>query len=236
MFRIEGKRRLHLKTSVKLDSWVRFASKLVKDRVIMDLEEARKMLKEKGDVCLYEVFDLKKIEEFEKIEEEDGLSSHITLLRGGIFSLGRKGECFCTYGHRHEKKRGEFFYVLKNTCMFLLYDKGITHAILLREGEFIFVHPNFVHRAVSLGKDVAILDFVPNDAGHDYQIVKQRGFPFHVFLDKEKREVFFRKNGKVEGRLKIKIGGRKAKKLDVKKIARILKNPPKFKKFYLLRE
>jgi oxalate decarboxylase/phosphoglucose isomerase-like protein (cupin superfamily) len=47
---------------------------------------------------------------------------------------------------------------------------------------------------VSGKKDCVILNFVSEDAGHDYNIVKEKGFPFHVFYKGEK--LYFKKNEK----------------------------------------
>jgi oxalate decarboxylase/phosphoglucose isomerase-like protein (cupin superfamily) len=155
-------------------------------------------LKKKGDILIYEVYNLWKFNQFAKnLLKRFGLMTDITFLKSGTFSLKGKGEAFCTYGHIHQKNLGEVYQVLKNDCFLLLSHKKTfnTYLIKIKEGYSFFIHPSFIHRIVSGKKDCVVLNFVPEDAGHDYTIVKNKGFPFHVFYDKNKK-LYFKENEK----------------------------------------
>ena len=189
---------LSLDFGKKVESRKKSVSELLKDKVILDLENAEKLLKAKGDLTVYEVFNLWKFQEFAKnFLKNFGLMIDLTLLKHGTFSLEEEGEAFCTYGHAHEKKFGEVYQALKNDCYVLLSHMKNFNCYLVRikEGYSFFIHPSFMHRLISGKKDCVILNFVPEEAGHDYSIVKNKGFPFHIFYDKNKN-LEFRENKK----------------------------------------
>ena len=150
----------------------------------------------------------------------------ITLLKHGIFSLEENGEAFCTYGHAHQKNLGEVYQVLKNDCFLLLTHKKTfnSYLIKIKEGFSFFIHPFFIHRLISGKKDTIVLNFVPKDAGHNYDIVKNRGFPFHVFYGKNEK-LFFKENEKYPKAGLVLL--EKIKKLNVLKLAE--KTPEKLK-------
>lgn len=173
-------------------------SELLKDKVILDLENAKKLLKEKGDLTIYQVFNLWKFDIFAKnFLKNFGIMIDLTLLKEGVFSLEKKGEAFCTYGHAHEKKFAEVYVALKNDCYLLLSHKKTfnSYLIKIKEGYSFFIHPSFIHRLVSGKKDCLVMNFVPEKAGHDYDVVRNRGFPFHIFYD-EKKNLEFKENKK----------------------------------------
>lgn len=214
---------MKLKFSIKdlknIESKKRYLSELLESRVILDLENAKELLENKGDLVIYEVFNLWKFQEQAKeFLKEFGLMIDITLLKCGIFSLGRKGEAFCTYGHAHEKNLGEVYQVLKNDCLLLLTHKKTfnTYLVKMKEGYAFFIHPSFIHRLISGKKDCLILNFVPEDAGHNYEIVKNKGFPFHVFYDENKNLEFRENENYPEARLVLI---EKIKKLNILKFA-----------------
>ncbi|MEM7826326.1 MAG: glucose-6-phosphate isomerase family protein [Candidatus Aenigmatarchaeota archaeon] len=222
----EGRKRIKLDFGKKVESKKRYLSELVKDKVILDLENAKKLL-EKGDLIIYEVFNLWKFDEFaEKFFSKFNIMLDITLLKHGTFSLKKGGEAFCTYGHAHEKNVGEAYQVLKNDCFLLLSNSKNfnSYLIKLEEGCSFFIHPNFIHRLISGRKDCVVLNFVPSDAGHDYGVVKNKGFPFHVFYD-ENGKVHFKENENYCARLVLV---EKVDKFDVLSFAE--KEPEKLKK------
>jgi oxalate decarboxylase/phosphoglucose isomerase-like protein (cupin superfamily) len=203
----------------EIESKKRYLSELLKDRVILDLENAKKFFDEKGDTLVYEVYNLWKFDEIAKnFLEKFGLMMDITLLKHGIFSLKEEGEAFCTYGHAHQKNLGEVYQVLKNDCFLLLTHKKNfnSYLIKLKKNYSFFIHPSFIHRLVSGKRDCVILNFVPEDAGHDYNIVKNKGFPFHFFYD-ENKKLYFKENEKYpeSGLVLVEY----MKKLDVLKLA-----------------
>lgn len=216
----------------KVKSKKRYLSELVKDRTLLDLENAKKLLKRR-DLVIYEVFNLWKFNEYAKnFLRKFGLMMDITLLRHGVFSLKKSGEAFCTYGHIHEKNVGEVYQVLKNDCFLLLSHRKNFNSYLIKmeESSSFFIHPVFIHRLISGGRDCVILNFVPKDAGHDYSIVKNKGFPFHIFYD-ERKKIRLKENEKYPERRIVIV--EKIDKFDVLKFAdkkpeelrRILRTP-----------
>jgi oxalate decarboxylase/phosphoglucose isomerase-like protein (cupin superfamily) len=224
----ESGKEIKLDFGRKVESKKRYLSELLKDKVILDLENSKKLLKKKGDVLVYEVYNLWKFDEFaKKFLENFGLMMDITLLKQGVFSLKEEGEAFCTYGHAHQKNLGEVYQVLKNDCSLLLTHKKTfnSYLIKIKEGYSFFIHPSFIHRLISGKKDSVILNFVPEDAGHDYDVVKNKGFPFHVFYD-NKKKLYFKENRKYPEAGLILV--EKIEKLDALKLAK--KNPKKLRK------
>lgn len=188
----EEKTSLSLIFKQKVEGWKRFASQLIQDKVILDLENAEKMIKSKGDLVVYEQYNLwKSLERFKAIFEKTRIASDLTLLKFGVYSNSQEGELFSTYGHVHETYCGEVYYVLKNECFLILTEKQTfkTFIIKLKENDFLFIHPKFYHRTVCWKKDVLFATFYPEVAGHDYTSVKYRGFPFHLFLEKNKLKI-----------------------------------------------
>jgi|YelNatPaOPRAMG01_1025707.scaffolds.fasta_scaffold01438_4 oxalate decarboxylase/phosphoglucose isomerase-like protein (cupin superfamily) len=224
----ESGKEIKLDFGRKVESKKRYLSELLKDKVILDLENSKKLLKKKGDVLVYEVYNLWKFDEFaKKFLENFGLMMDITLLKQGVFSLKEEGEAFCTYGHAHQKNLGEVYQVLKNDCFLLLTHKKTfnSYLIKIKEGYSFFIHPSFIHRLISGKKDSVILNFVPEDAGHDYDVVKNKGFPFHVFYD-NKKKLYFKENRKYPEAGLILV--EKIEKFDALKLAK--KNPKKLRK------
>lgn len=208
-------------------NWKRFASELLNDRVIMDLENGSKKIEEEGDFIVYEVYNLwKKIDVFKKIYEKARIVGDLTLLNHGIFSTSSKGELFSTYGHAHRNELGELYFVLKNECFLILSDKKTfqTFIVKLKEGDCFLIHPNFMHRLTSYKKDCLILTLAPEEAGHDYDCIKGKGFPFHLFYDKKKRKVEMKKNPNYEASYKMI---RKSERIELHKL---IKNPEKLRK------
>ncbi|MEM5836359.1 MAG: glucose-6-phosphate isomerase family protein [Candidatus Aenigmatarchaeota archaeon] len=218
---------LSLDFGKKVDHKERKISELLRDRVIIDLENAKELMQKRGDLTVYEVFNLWKFYDPSKdFLKKFGLRIDVTLLKQGVFSLGRSGEAFCTYGHAHKKNFGEVYIVLKNECYVLLSHMKTFNSYLvkIKEGFSFFIHPSFMHRLISGKKDCVVVNFVPEKAGHDYDVVKNRGFPFHIFYDKNKN-LEFKENKKYPeaGLVLIK----KLKKLNVLKLAE--ENPKKLK-------
>ncbi|MEM5815288.1 MAG: glucose-6-phosphate isomerase family protein [Candidatus Aenigmatarchaeota archaeon] len=214
--------------------WERKMSELIKDKVIIDIENGGKALNFFGDRTVYTVYNLwSGIKKYKLIKEKTKLNFDLTLLKNGVFSLEKDGELFLTYGHAHEKRRGEFYQVIKNDCIILLANLEKREAFFaeLKEGDTIFIHPNYIHRLISTGKDCLVLGIVPEDAGHNYEIVKNRGFPFHFF--KQENWIKIVENKKFE-KFSIKKVRQKKIRVGIKKLKNILFEPNKQKKFYKL--
>ncbi len=160
--------------------WERKVEKLAKDGVLLQKPTIGK------DRIVYYVFKLGLfVDSLKALSNDLNLHLDVTLLKRGTFSKKKLSEVFCTYGHKHEKKRGELYVALKNSCMLELYDpkKDKTVFLSLEEGSQAFIHPKFYHRLVAGNKDCLVLGVVPKDAGHDYEVVKRKGFPYHVIDD-----------------------------------------------------
>jgi oxalate decarboxylase/phosphoglucose isomerase-like protein (cupin superfamily) len=232
---------VHFKKNIP--GWKRFASELISDGLVSDRENARKMFEEKGDVIVYEVYHLLEgMEKIKRIYKKTGIACHLTFLNFGVFSTSNDGELFFTYGHIHKNPMGEAFTVLKNECLFVLTDNKShkTYIIRLKEGNSILVPPEYLHRIVSFKKDCLIIDFVPNGAGHNYSIVKSKGFPFHIFYEKKKLKIVKDekyKNEKFElvKKTASKINPMKLFEKEPKKLKDILENPEKYKNLYFIK-
>jgi hypothetical protein len=202
--------------------WERFASQLIKDRVILDVENAAAV----KDKLVYVVYSLWK---FLKTYEKRNVVCDLTLLKHGVFSSGKDGELFETYGHLHERNYGELYKALKNDCFLLLADKNRkkVYLIELKEGESIFIHPNYIHRIVAKNKDCLVAGFTIKGTGHDYKVIKGRGFPFHLFKKRGKIVPVANpkyKNYKLETlENKTKLDAEKLFFKNVRKLVRILK-------------
>ena len=236
-FRITGDKRVKIKFFNKISSWERRANELISNKVILDTRNAKKLVKKKGNFTVYKVFNLwKDIEKYKNIRKKYKLNSDITLLRHGIFSPGKNGELFVTYGHIHEKFRGELYMVLKNSCFLMLTHKKTykTYLVKLKSGNNFFISPEYFHRLVASTKDCVVLNYIPEDAGHNYEKLKNKGFPYHIFLTNGWYEIV--KNPAYKSS-KLEILTPKSINLESigkKKLSRILFYPKKYKNFYMV--
>ncbi len=238
----EKNKNLNIIFKQKVEGWKRFASQLIQDKVILDLENAKKMLEAKGDVIVYEQYNLwKSLENFKNIFEKTRIASDLTLLKFGVYSNSKEGELFSTYGHAHETYCGEAYYVLKNNCFLVLTEKQTfkTFIIKLKEKDSIFIHPKFYHRTVCEKKDVLFATFYPEVAGHDYTSIKNKGFPFHLFL--EKNELRIKENTNFKGceyliikRIRKKVNPLELLEKNQEKLKEILFDPFKNEKIYFI--
>jgi len=230
----------------EIENWKRYVSELIRDRVIFDIKNAEKFLNKRGDEIVYEVYNLwKSVGKFKKIFERTDIVCDVTHLNFGVFSVSDKGELFSTYGHAHEKEYGEAYTVLKNNCFLILSDRKThnTFIILLKEGDSIFIHPKFLHRLVSYKRDSLVVGLVPKEAGHNYSVIKNKGFPFHLLYDKKKGKIQVKKNKiykkanyKMIKRIKTKINPIKLLERKPEKLKDILENPEKHKKVYFIKK
>ncbi|MEM7825268.1 MAG: glucose-6-phosphate isomerase family protein [Candidatus Aenigmatarchaeota archaeon] len=238
----ERGKNISLSFKQKVEGWKRVASQLVQDKVIIDIEKARRMIKEKGDLVVYEQYNLwKGLKRFKDLYEKTRIASGLTLLKFGVYSISKEGELFSTYGHAHETYCGEVYYVVKNKCFLILTEKGSfkTYVIKLGEKDSIFIHPKFYHRVTCEKKDVVFATFYPEVAGHDYDSIKNKGFPFHLFLEKNKIKI--RENPNFENckytiikRVKSKVNPLKLIEKKQEKLKEILFDPFKNEKIYFL--
>ncbi|MCS7093690.1 MAG: glucose-6-phosphate isomerase family protein [Candidatus Aenigmarchaeota archaeon] len=216
--------------------WERRISELLP--VIMDVENAKKGMRFFGDLPVYYVYNLwNGIDYYRKIKNDYKLNFDLTLLKGGVFYPGEISEFFLTYGHVHEKERGEVYRVLKNECMIMLADlkKKVCFYSELKEGDIFFVHPKYAHRLISTGRDCLVLCISPEDAGHNYEIIKGRGFPYHFFLENGWIKIVENKKYKDEFKIRKVFQKNKIDLENLDKIREILYKPNKNEKFYHLK-
>ena len=225
-FKVKEKNgRLSLQFDSKPVFWERFVSDLVRDKVVLDLDSAKKLSKANNKV-VYTVYNLWK---FVDDYKNKSVLCDLTLLKYGIFSLEGKGELFGTYGHVHEKRYGEFYKAIKNDCFLVLVDHRVrkSYIVELQEGKSFLVRHNLMHKLVAKDKDCLVAGFTLPKTGHNYEVVKGRGFPFHLFkLDGEIIPVANPKykNYKIEvKRNNLKLDAEKLFFKNIRKIVNLLK-------------
>jgi len=175
----ESNGRLDLIFDAKPVFWERLVSDLVRDKVLLDLDAAAKLSKA-DDKVVYAVYNLWK---FVDDYKNKSVLCDLTLLKYGVFSLESNGELFGTYGHVHEKNYGEVYKAVKNDCFLMLVDnrKRKAYLVELKEGKSFLVKPNLMHKLIAKNEDCLVAGFTLPETGHDYDIVKGMGFPFHLF-------------------------------------------------------
>lgn len=178
-------------------AWKRTLAKLVEDKVILEPDEGKALIKKSGDLLVYDVLNLSKsIPALKAVDETTGVACDITSIRHGVISTMGFGELFPTYGHAHEAQLGEIYSVLAGNGFLLLYQPGAnaTRAIRMGRGDEHYIPPGWVHRFYCGTEGVVIAGFVPHAAGHNYGAVKGKGFPYHIFYDMLRNETIFRHN------------------------------------------
>jgi glucose-6-phosphate isomerase, archaeal len=105
---------------------------------------------------------------------------------GGLFwgttmiEPGRVGEeFFMTYGHRHVKQnRAEYYSCIQGTGVLIMMDaSGRTWIEGMTPGSVHYIRGDATHRVANTGQ--SLLKFLacwPSDAGHDYDVIRGRGF------------------------------------------------------------
>lgn len=131
-------------------------------------EKVDEILKEKGDIVVYEYF--------EKTFENGGenLNFGLTILYPGKVDR----EYFMTRGHFHEKRAAEIYVGLEGDGLILMQSEdGSVEWQPLAPSRVVYVPPGWGHRTVNTGQGKLVFFFAyPSDAGHDYEIVREKGF------------------------------------------------------------
>ncbi|MCW1296753.1 MAG: hypothetical protein OH319_03675 [Candidatus Parvarchaeota archaeon] len=229
--KIFGRKKIQVKFNKHVEKWERTLKKMIDDQVVLAREEGKKLVEKEGDLIAYEVFHL---------DEREGICCDLTLLRFGKIPVNKGGELFSTYGHAHNKEFGECYVCLKNDVFLILTDKEKmdTKIIKMGVGDVVFIHPRYMHRLTVKNADSLVLGFVPKEAGHDYDIIKNKGFPYHIFSDGKIEFVCNEKYGVkkliVKNSKKMKFDVIKTFLKNTEKLKDILHNPKKYKKFYSL--
>lgn len=206
----------------KLEPWKRTALDVAKENLVLNPDEVKK-LKER---VIYEVYNLWKTNpELAKLEKEHKLMVDLTVMNKGILSEGSIGELYLTKGHVHEKKMCELYILLKGKAYLLMFNPETNEMkiVLMKENEAYIIPKDDFHRIVSLEKSY-LVNAVPSEAGHDYEIFEKLGIPLHILYDKKIKKIMF-----VLTKLNIKITEEKAE--DSRKyIERLEKNPEELRK------
>lgn len=136
---------------------------------VLDVEEVDKIIKEKGNYTVYEVYELSR----PSIEYEMILG--ITKIFPGI--IGR--EYHFTRGHYHVNKFANELYIgIKGRGLILMQNMyGDFYIELLERGTMVYIPGTYAHRVVNIGDEPLIFFYVyPAIAGHDYETIKRCGF------------------------------------------------------------
>ncbi len=144
-------------------------------------EAADKILSSGRDPTIYEYYEF-------AVEEAAGhLSLGLTTIYPG--KVGK--EYFMTRGHFHLKPAAEFYYGIRGRGVLLIQSEdGRTEYVELKPGVIGYVPPGWGHRTINTGRGRFIFFFAyPSDAGHDYGIVKEKGFAKMIVDERGKPKV-----------------------------------------------
>jgi glucose-6-phosphate isomerase len=152
----------------------RFLSALVS--MFSDSAAARNLLKEKGDLRVYEVYE-------KRIPHRDGeLQFCSSITHPG--QIG--GEYFMTKGHFHARRdTAEVYYCLRGRGYMLMELESGEHTLEeMYPGRTVYVPGYYAHRSINTGKEPLIsLAVYPGDAGHDYGAIETSGFK-HLVMER----------------------------------------------------
>jgi glucose-6-phosphate isomerase len=105
---------------------------------------------------------------------------------GGLFwgttviEPGKIGdEYFMTHGHLHkEPDRAEYYATIRGEGALILMDQsGACRFEKMQPGTVHYIPGHTAHRVANIGgTELAFLGCWPSDAGHDYDIIRNRGF------------------------------------------------------------
>ncbi|MCS7125402.1 MAG: glucose-6-phosphate isomerase [Aigarchaeota archaeon] len=131
-------------------------------------EAAEKILSEGRDPIIYEYY------EYGPTETSGNINFGLTVIYPG--KIGK--EYYMTKGHFHEKDGAELYLCLKGRGILLMQNKeGKAVTIELEPGSIGYVPVGWGHRTINIGRGKFVFFFAyPSDAGHDYMIVKEKGF------------------------------------------------------------
>lgn len=131
-------------------------------------EVADQILSEGKNPIIYEYY------EYTAPEAEGHLTFGVTTIYPG--KVGK--EYYMTRGHYHEKNAAEIYLGLSGRGVLLMQTKeGEAVYLDLKSGGIGYIPPGWGHRAINTGGEKRVFFFIyPSDAGHDYELVRERGF------------------------------------------------------------
>jgi len=133
-----------------------------------DLEAAAQILSGGKNPIIYEYY------EYTTPETEGHLTFGVTTIY-----LGKVGkEYYMTRGHYHKKDAAEIYLGLFGRGLLLMQTKeGEVMYLDLKPGSIGYVPPGWGHRTINTGSEKLVFFFIyPSDSGHDYELVKEKGF------------------------------------------------------------
>jgi glucose-6-phosphate isomerase, archaeal len=137
--------------------------------IYFDNESLESLLK-KGDLCVYEFYEL-------GIPED---SSHLAYGTTIIYPGKVGDEYFMTKGHFHEKlDTAEVYYCIKGHGFLLMEDvNGRVETQEMLPGISVYVPPKYAHRSINISQNEPFIMFFVfrADAGHDYKTIETKGF------------------------------------------------------------
>jgi len=172
-----------------LEPWKRTASDIAKPNLVLNPDEAGAL----KDEIIYEVYNLWKTNPaLAVLEKEHGLMVDLTVMNKGILSKSGFGELYLTKGHIHEKKTGELYILLKGKAYLLMFspEKNQLIVVLMKEKTAYIIPKGHFHRIVSAEKSY-LVNAVPSEAGHDYDIFEKKGIPMHILFNKKTNSTYF---------------------------------------------
>ena len=142
-----------------------------------DQEVVNNILSKPRNPIIYEYY------ENSQPEVEGHLNFGVTIINPG--KIGK--EYYLTRGHYHAKEgTAEIYIGLKGEGIMIMQKKdGQAIYLSIKRGSIIYVPPYWAHRTINVGKrKLSLLYIYPADAGHDYEIIKQKGFAKIVIEEK----------------------------------------------------
>jgi len=134
-----------------------------------DREAVDQILSSGVDLIIYEYF------EHSQPEVEGHINFGVTTVYPG--KVGK--EYHLTRGHYHAKENAAELYIgLTGEGIMIMQTKdGQVVNLPIRPGDVVYVPPFWAHRTVNIGKEKLSFFFAyPSDAGHDYEVIRQKGF------------------------------------------------------------
>jgi len=147
-----------------------------------DGEAVDHILSSGEDPVVYEYF------EHSQPEVEGQMNFGVTTVYPG--KVGK--EYHLTRGHYHAKEHAAELYMGltgEGIMMMQTKDGEVAH-LPIRPGDVVYVPPFWAHRTVNVGKEkLSFFYAYPSDAGHDYEVIRQKGFAKLVIEEKGQPKV-----------------------------------------------
>ncbi len=147
-----------------------------------DQEAVNKILSKSKNPIIYEYY------ENSQPEVEGHLNFGITIINPG--KIGN--EYYLTRGHYHANENSSEVYIgLSGEGMIIMQKKdGQFSYLSMKKGVIVYVPPFWAHRTINVGKrKFSFLYIYPSNAGHDYEIIKQKGFAKLVIEEKGRPKI-----------------------------------------------